>query len=148
MEEGIEKTLNQNIKEVFSISDVDVRSYSPLTLAYIGDAVFELVIRSIIVDEGNRTPNMLHRHTSHIVKASSQAKIILALADSLSEEEKDIYRRGRNAKSNTMAKNQTMQDYRNATGLEALMGYLYLNGRRERILELIKKGLEMTRLKI
>lgn len=138
----MEKGINAYIKEQFGIGDTDIRAYSPLALAYIGDAVFELVVRSAVVGRGNAGTGKLHKRTSHIVKAQTQAKMADALLSCLTDEESDIYRRGRNANSPTMAKNATMADYRKATGLEALMGYLYLEDRFDRILYLIRKGLE------
>jgi len=144
----MEENLNHKIITSFGIEDVDIRTYSPLALAYIGDGIYELVIRSIILGKGNTSPNQLHAHTSHIVKAESQSKMINLLQEDLTEEEMAVYRRGRNAKSNTVAKNASVADYRNATGLEALMGYLYLQGKLERILELTKIGLEKGNFKI
>jgi len=138
----MEKSLNQQIKETFAIADVDIRTYSPLTLAYIGDGIFDVVIRSIVVGRGNTPVNQLHHKTSHIVKAHSQAMMAEVLLDEMTDTEKDIYRRGRNAKSHTMAKNATVMDYRSATGFEALMGYLYLTDAMDRILELISIALE------
>ena len=120
---------------------MDIRTYSPLTLAYIGDGIFDLVIRSIVVGRGNTRANELHHRTSHIVKAHTQAEMAEKLLPVLTETENDIYRRGRNAKSPTMAKNATMSDYRKATGFEALMGYLYLTDQFERIVFLVKEGL-------
>jgi ribonuclease-3 family protein len=139
----MEKGLNYRIREVFSIEEQDIRTYSPLTLAYIGDGIFDLVIRSIVVDRGNTSANQLHRKTSRIVNAHSQAVMAEALLDHLTEKEADIYRRGRNAKSHTMAKNATVSDYRSATGFEALMGYLYLTGQMERLLTLVENALEL-----
>ena len=118
---------NSYIKEQFNIKEVDIRTYSPLTLAYIGDGIYDLVIRSIVVGRGNTRASQLHNTTSKVVKAHTQAMMIEALSHMLTEVEMDVYRRGRNAKSPTMAKNATMADYRKATGFEALMGYLYLN---------------------
>ena len=138
----MEKSLNQQIKETFAIADVDIRTYSPLTLAYIGDGIFDVVIRSIVVGRGNTPVNQLHHKTSHIVKPHSQAMMAEVLLDEMTDTEKDIYRRGRNAKSHTMAKNATVMDYRSATGFEALMGYLYLTDEMDRILELISIALE------
>lgn len=138
----MEKSLNQQIKETFAIADVDIRTYSPLTLAYIGDGIFDVVIRSIVVGRGNTPVNQLHHKTSHIVKAHSQAMMAEVLLDEMTDTEKDIYRRGRNVKSHTMAKNATVMDYRSATGFEALMGYLYLTDEMDRILELISIALE------
>ena len=143
-----EMKIDSYIKEQFQIGEVDVRTYSPLALAYIGDGIFDLVIRTVIVGKGNTKASQLHYQTSHIVKAQSQALMIEALEGDLTEEEADVYRRGRNAKSPTMAKNATMSDYRKATGFEALMGYLYLTDRFERVVELTKLGLERAKIAI
>jgi ribonuclease-3 family protein len=143
-----EMKIDSYIKEQFQIGEVDVRTYSPLALAYIGDGIFDLVIRTVIVGKGNTKASQLHYQTSHIVKAQSQALMIEALEEELTEEEADVYRRGRNAKSPTMAKNATMSDYRKATGFEALMGYLYLTDRFERVVELTKLGLERAHIQI
>ena len=137
----MEKGIDAYIREQFDIKEVDIRTYSPLTLAYIGDGIFDLVIRSIVVGRGNTRANELHHRTSHIVKAHTQAAMAEKLLPVLTETENDIYRRGRNAKSPTMAKNATMSDYRKATGVEALMGYLYLTDQFERIVFLVKEGL-------
>jgi ribonuclease-3 family protein len=138
--------IDSYIKAQFDIRDVDIRTYSPLALAYIGDGVFDLVIRSVIVAKGNTRASQLHRRTSQIVKAATQAQMAAALEPELTEEEADIYRRGRNAKSPTMAKNATMSDYRRATGFEALVGYLYLTDRFERIVELTKRASDALQL--
>lgn len=128
------------IKDAFDLKEVDVRTFSPLTLAYIGDGVYDLIIRSVVVERANAPANKLHQKATKYVKASAQAAMILALQDQLSEEELAVFKRGRNAKSYTVAKNASMTDYRNATGFEALVGFLYLSGQNERILELVKKG--------
>ena len=130
------------IREKFDIRKGDIRTYSPLTLAYIGDGIYDLVIRSMIVAQGNTKASQLHNHTSHLVKAHSQSAMMEYLLPVLSEEEEAVYKRGRNAKSPTMAKNASMSDYRRATGFEALMGYLYLADRFDRILELTVLGLD------
>lgn len=140
--------IDSYIKEQFGIKDVDIRTYSPLTLAYIGDGIFDIVIRSVVVGKGNTKASQLHKHTSSIVKAHTQAVMIEALEPHLTKEETDIYRRGRNAKSPTMAKNATMVDYRKATGLEALMGYLYLSDDFERVVELTKLGVQLIGIEI
>lgn len=140
--------IDSYIKEQFGIKDVDIRTYSPLTLAYIGDGIFDIVIRSVVVGKGNTKASQLHKHTSSIVKAHTQAVMIEALEPHLTKEEADIYRRGRNAKSPTMAKNATMADYRKATGLEALMGYLYLSDDFERVVELTKFGVQLIGIEI
>ena len=131
------------IRERFNIKKQDIRTYSPLTLAYIGDGVFDLIIRTVVVDKGNTSPNELHRHTSSIVKSHTQALMAEALMEELTEEEHDVYRRGRNAKSFTTAKNATVADYRKATGFEALMGYLYLEDRFDRAVYLSRRALDL-----
>lgn len=145
MEESL--NLHGRIKEVFALGEVDIKTYSPLTLAFIGDCIFDLVIRSIVVGQGNRNANSLHNIKSKIVKASAQARMIEGIYDSLTPEEQDIYRRGRNAKSYTSAKNASIGDYRKATGLEALCGYLYLQDRTERLLSIVKQGLDVLEQK-
>ena len=136
--------IDSYIKEQFDIHSVDVKTYSPLTLAYMGDGVFDLIIRSVVVGKGNTKASQLHQRTSQIVKAHSQAVLIETLVPYLTEEEMDVYRRGRNAKSPTMAKNASMSDYRKATGLEALIGYLYVTDQFERAVELVRLGLSKT----
>ena len=118
--------INRIILDEFGIKQQDIRTYSPLTLAYIGDGIYDLVIRSIVVGQGNTHANLLHKKTSSMVKAKAQSDMMEILLPHLSEEETAVYKRGRNANSPTMAKNATMSDYRRATGFEALMGYLYL----------------------
>lgn len=122
--------------------DVDIRTYSPLTLAYIGDGIYDLVIRSLVVAGGNARASALHRRTSQAVRAKTQAAMAELLLPQLTLEEADIYRRGRNAKSPTVAKNASVADYRKATGFEALMGWLYLRDEFPRLADLVKAGLE------
>ena len=129
------------LKELFDLKDRDLRTYSPLTLAYIGDGVYELVIRTILVKKGNCPVNQLHKNASSLVKAGAQSKMMELLEPDLTEEELAVYKRGRNAHSPTMAKHATMADYRRATGFEALMGYLYLKEDYSRIVELVRKGI-------
>lgn len=136
--------LPEILKEQFGGETADIRTYSPLVLAYIGDGIYDLVIRTLIVRHGSCQPNKLHKRTSALVKASAQSEMIDKLMESLTEEELAIYKRGRNAKSYTMAKNATMKDYRKATGFEALMGYLYLKGETERLVSLVREGLGDT----
>ena len=130
------------LKELFHLEDQDLRSYSPLTLAYIGDGDYELIIRTILVKKGNCPVNRLHKKASSLVKAGAQSAIMEVIEEELTPEELSVYRRGRNAHSPTMAKHATMADYRRATGFEALMGYLYLADRFDRILELTVLGLD------
>ena len=141
-------TLLNQIKETFDCGDVDVKTYSPLALAFIGDGIFEIIIRTVVVERGNRSADGLHKTKSRVVNAKVQAKMAEALLEELTEEELACYKRGRNAKSHTAAKNATIAEYRKATGLEALFGYLYLLGKEERILELTKLGLERVDVNI
>lgn len=127
--------------EVFDLSPKQLSTYSPLTLAYLGDAVYELLIRTVIVERGNAPVHKLHKRSAALVKAQTQADLIKKLESGLSEAEEAVYKRGRNAKSYTVAKNATMTDYRMATGFEALIGYLYLKRDFERIFQLIRDGL-------
>lgn len=137
MEKGLDR-----LREMFGLENTDIRTYSPLTLAYIGDGIYELIIRTILVEKGNTQVNKLHQRASRLVKASAQSQMVQTLTPHLTEEELSVFRRGRNAKSFTMAKNATMSDYRRATGFEALMGYLYLTEQWERMLELIRIGIQ------
>lgn len=129
------------LSEVFGLEQHDIRMYSPLTLAYIGDAAYEIVIRTILVRKANMQVNKLHRHAARLVKAEKQSAMIEILEPLFTEEEKQIYKRGRNAKSYTKAKNASTIDYRRATGFEAVMGYLYLKGDYKRMIDLIRAGL-------
>ena len=132
-----EKFLNE-----FGLEEQDLRTYSPLTLAYIGDAIFELVVRTVLVERKNTQAEKLHKAATKIVKAETQALMIEAIKEELTEEELAVYKRGRNAKAVTRAKNATMSEYRRATGFEALMGYLYLKGDIERMIELSHLAVE------
>lgn len=118
------------------------KEYSPLALAYIGDGVYEIFVRTYVINKGNRQVNKMHKASRELVRASSQAKIYYLIEDMLTEEEDAILKRGRNAKSMSVPKNGDVTEYRHATGLEALIGYLYIEGRIERIKELVDTGLE------
>ena len=133
--------LKKGFHEAFHLEEKDLRTYSPQTLAYIGDGVYELVIRTVLVKKGNCPVNQLHRKASSLVKAASQSAMMEFIEPMLTEEEHSVYRRGRNAHSPTMAKHATMADYRRATGFEALMGYLYLKEDFCRIVELVRAGI-------
>ena len=111
--------------------------YNSLALAYIGDAIYEIIVREHVISKGNRQVEKMHRETVKFVNAAAQAELAEAIQDKLTDEEKAIYRRGRNATSHTVPKNQSVGDYRKATGLEALIGWLYLKGEYERIMELV-----------
>ena len=146
--EHIEKPILLTVNEIFNSKEVRPNEYSPLALAFIGDSVFDLVIKSVIVEKANCQVNKLQNKTSTIVRATTQALIVDALKDVLTEEEANIYRRGRNAKPYTKAKNASYSEYCKATGLEALVGYLYLKGDTERLIALIKTGLENAEITI
>lgn len=141
MEKSI-MSFNESLDQAFRLSDKDWKMYSPLTLAYIGDAAYELVVRSIVVKTANCQPQKLHQKVTSRVSAKAQAKMIEALQPMLTEEEAAIYKRGRNSKPYTKAKNASMTEYLEATGFEALIGYLYLCGQFERMNELIAAGFE------
>jgi len=117
-----------------------LQEYSATVLAYVGDAVFELIVRSSIVLTGNRKVKDIHQDAVKLVKAESQAKFMCQIAAELSEEERDIARRGRNAKTH-LPRNAAPEDYRMSTGFEALLGYLYLKGDEERLYYLVNKVL-------
>ncbi len=141
LKEKEEINLIQFIKLQMNLPDTDLKTYSPLTLAFIGDVVYDLIIRTLVVENGNAPVNKLHKKVSNLVKAPAQMELFHKIEDKLSEEELAIYKRGRNAKSFTSAKNASIIEYRAATGFEALIGYLYLNNEFTRILEIIKLGL-------
>lgn len=130
------------IKASLDLPETDIKSYSPLTLAFIGDSIFDLIIRTTVVESGNAPVNKLHKRASLLVQATAQAELYHTIKEQLSEEENAIYKRGRNAKSFTSAKNAGIVEYRTATGLEALIGYLYLTDQMGRLLELIKPQIE------
>lgn len=129
------------IRQVLDVKQVDVMSYSPLTLAYIGDDAYDLVIRTYLLGKCNMPVNKLNRMADGLVRAKAQSDMMDVIEPMLDEEEHAVYKRGRNAKSYTKAKNATVADYRRATGFEALMGYLYLQGRYVRMVELIRAGI-------
>ena len=148
MEDGIGDSLLKDILKTFQGKQKDIRTYSPLTLAYIGDAVYDLIIRTVVVEKANRPASQLHHLTIGYVSATAQSRIVQALEDSFTEEEQAVYRRGKNAKPHTTAKNASGADYMRATGLEAVIGYLYLTDRMDRGLELVEKGIRQAGLRI
>lgn len=120
----------------------DIVMLSPLQLAYIGDAVYELLVRTYLLKKGLSVKE-LHKATINFVKAKSQANIVHNLEEELTEHEKTVVKKGRNAKSNTVPKNANLIDYKYATGFEALIGELYLSGKDERLSELFLQILNM-----
>ena len=144
----MEKSININeeflafCRESLCLEPVHANEYSPLVLAYIGDGVYELLIRTKVTNHGSMQVNKIHKKSASLVKAEAQAAMIRHLEEFLTKEEMAVYKRGRNAKSATTAKNATMIDYRMATGFEALIGYLYLTEQFSRLVSLVSMGLE------
>ena len=127
-----------HIADEVKFSEAQINQLSPLVLAYIGDSVFELYIRTSLVSEGNASVNKLHRRAIEFVKAKAQANRLHSIYESLTPEEQDIVRRGRNAKSGTIPKNADVTEYKYATGFEALLGYLYLRQDFQRLMQVLK----------
>ncbi len=121
----------------------EARLMQPSVLAFIGDAVFNLFIRERLVIKEKGTSHKLHVLSTEYVKAASQSKISKALMDTFTEEETYIFRRGRNTKSTTIPKNAEVQDYKYATGFEALLGYLYLTKQTERLYKLMEQAADI-----
>ena len=147
MAQGVRKTedLMGAVLRRFDLPHQDLRAYGPLTLAYIGDAVYEIVVRSLLVSRGNAPVNKLHKKAVRLSMASRQSDMIRAIKQELTDEERAVYKRGRNAKPATKAKHASSSDYSRATGFEAVVGYLYLKGEDERIAELVRMGIDLTK---
>ena len=143
--EDILKQTRELLLENKSLSDSDIRMYNPLVLAYIGDSVYDTFIRTMLVSNGSIQVKKLHQRSIKFVSAKAQAEITEHLYSILTEDEQDILRRGRNTKSNSVPKNADMNDYRYATGFEALIGYLYLIGSTKRLMELFGMISKMER---
>lgn len=123
--------------DFINLSEIDIRMLNPLVWAYIGDSVYEMYVRSFIISDCKKTSFELHKKSIKYVKASAQSAHLELIAPYLSEEESDIVRRGRNSKAAHLPKNANVIDYRRATAFEALIGYLYLMKRNERLSEII-----------
>lgn len=121
---------------------IDPYQYSPLALAYIGDSVLDTLVKTHFVLHSNMQPHKYHKEVSNIVKAVNQADFIDVIMDELSSDEMDVYKRGRNTNTHSKAKNATMGQYRKATGLEALYGYLYLKGDTNRLQEFVDRMIQ------
>lgn len=121
---------------------INPRELSPLVLAYIGDAVFEVFVRMLVISKGNAPVNKLHKMSKGYVSAKAQAEIFFKIESLLTDEEMAVFKRGRNAKSFTVPKNADIMDYRHATGLEALVGFLYLDNKIERLNILFEEGIK------
>ena len=141
--------MDEKVSEILKQSQLmnmcSANEYSPLALAYIGDAVYELIIRTLVISIGNAPVNRYHQETKGFVQARAQAKLYNDVEEILTAREQDIFRRGRNAKSGSVAKNADIITYRHATGIETLIGYLYIDGQIERIIEIMKYGIQKDR---
>lgn len=135
--------MKQMIADIYK--GADPRELSSLVLAYIGDGVFELLVRLLVLSDGNAPVNKLHKKSRAIVNAKAQAQFYFDIKEYLTAEEAAVFKRGRNAKSFTVPKNADLMDYRHATGLEAVFGYLYLDNRLERAIALFRLGIEKNK---
>ncbi len=133
-------------RKSMDMKEVEPGVYSPLVLAYIGDGVYEVMIRAKVINRGSMQVNKMHKHSAMLVKASAQSAMIGAIEPELTGEELAVYKRGRNAKSATVAKNASVTDYRRATGFEALVGWLFLTRQYRRLTDLVSMGLKKTGL--
>ena len=122
--------------EKLGIKERDPKALPGLTLAYIGDCVFEIVVRSTLVESGLNHVSDLNRIATRVVSAKAQAAFAKTIEDSLEDDERDVYRRGKNANSTSIPKSASRVEYHTATGFEALIGYLFLEGKKERIFEI------------
>lgn len=130
---------NINFLDVGRIyNEKSIRELSPLVLAYVGDSIYDLLVRTHITKKNINIKN-LHINSIKYVSAKAQSELINKVYDNLTEEEIEIFKRGRNAKSHTVPKNQELSDYKRATGLEALFGYLYLLNRHKRLVEIFEE---------
>jgi ribonuclease-3 family protein len=118
----------------------DPKLTNPLVLAFLGDATYAHCVRYHLIARGLVKPHQLHMEANRYVSAKAQANILLTLLPTLTEEEQSVVKRGRNAKSGSVAKNADMIDYRHATAFEALIGYLYLNGQEERLAAIVEQA--------
>lgn len=144
LEDLLEQT-RELLIESKNVSASDIRMYNPLVLAYIGDSVYDTFIRTMLVSDGSIQVKKLHKRAIRFVQAKAQAEITEELHNILTEEEQDIVRRGRNTKSSSVPKNADINDYRYATGFEALVGYLYLIGNTKRLIEIFELIAKMDR---
>ena len=137
----LKESLTGSIREYFGAGTHDAKSQSALSLAYIGDCIYDLVVRTVLITHEGGKHGSLHNKATKLVNAEAQADLIDAIEPELTDEERAVYHRGRNANNTSRAKNASIVAYRKATGLEALIGYLYLEGRHSRLVELMKMGL-------
>ena len=133
-----------NFEKLFKnkMDDLKIAEYNSLTLAFLGDAIYTAFIRALLVKDKNLINTKLHTMSNNYIKSSAQAKTINLIYETLSDNEKDVVRRARNHRSKTRPKNSTVSDYNDATGFEALLGYLFLKGEYDRLIEILSKGYE------
>lgn len=137
------QTFHRSICTSLNISESqNIKQIAPLTLAFVGDAVFDLVVRTWLIQTNRSSVHTLHVEKAKRVRASAQAEAITAILPELTEDELEIFRRGRNSKPGTIPKNASLADYSAATGLEALIGYLFLSNQEHRMLELTQRALQ------
>ncbi|MDP4092205.1 MAG: ribonuclease III domain-containing protein [Bacillota bacterium] len=131
------------VNERFELGDSEINQLSPLVLAYIGDSVYEVFIRSYLIKrESGASVHKLHKLSVEYVKAKAQSDIIHRISEKLTPEETDVVRRGRNARSGTIPKNADIIEYKYATGFESLIGYLYLKKDFNRLMELLLMSMD------
>lgn len=135
---SIDENIFGKILDEAGVGRRDAREYSPLVLAYLGDAIYELFVRTMVIAEENAPVYILHKHSTSFVKAKAQSRAIHEILEFLTQEEQEIVRRGRNAKPGTVPKNADIIEYKYATGLEALIGYLYLKQEYTRLMQVLK----------
>ncbi len=134
----MENLTEKNLTDIFGNKFLSPKNYSALTLAYIGDCVYELYVRGYLIQKSDQKVNLLHKTSTRFVCAKAQAELYHKIKDMLSEDETAVFHRGRNTKSH-VPKNAVVSDYRIATGIEALFGYLYITGKKDRISELLQQ---------
>lgn len=144
----MESFINQIKQQGLNKTEQEVKLMAPLVLAYMGDAVYEVFIRNYLIQQMAVSVNELHKRATLYVKAKSQAEIVHALEEELTEEEWGMVKRGRNQKSATVPKNANLADYRYATGFETLLGYLFYTGNSQRLLTIMEKSVEIINCNI
>lgn len=144
MEQSIKSDMAK-LREQFGLGKLDANTYSPLALAYIGDTIYDMIFRTIVVGQSNMAAHKYHKKVCTYVSAVAQSEMFEKIKDYLTEQEMAVYKRGRNSKPYNKAKNASSIEYQRATGLEALVGYLYLSDNMDRIIELVKLGLEQQK---
>lgn len=140
----MEESLNlcEYITDAFGLPQTDIKTVSPLTMAFMGDCIYDLIIRTLVIRRGEASVEKMHKACSGYVKAASQMQIYKLIEEELREEEIAAFKRGRNSKPHTSAKSASKSQYLYATGFEAMLGYLYFTGKVERIVELVRLGID------